>query len=269
MRHTRSLLFSLSAAAAVFVLTGADVAAARPADIVLRELAPVPPQALPPLPGENIFPVQLVVDDGTAESSLGVGNPTARQFLWFNRFSPTGPPFNLREIWVLFPDDPAFGPGDEIELVVYQDEDGDPASGATLRLALSEVVQAADGVTFSVYLLPDPILLTTDADTYLGVVNRFVESGVSPSSMAAAFDSGATQGQSFLAVWSGDPPSPPELPPDLSLFDLESFQPGRWTIRGFGAPVSPVAIPGLDASGLTLLAALLAACGTLVLGRRL
>ena len=48
--------------------------------------------------------LQLILDDGTAEGAVGVSDTEARQFLWFNRFTPdVPPPFLLEEIQVLFP----------------------------------------------------------------------------------------------------------------------------------------------------------------------
>ena len=109
------------------------------------------PKALPPLPDTGLFPVQLVLDDNGAEGAIGVGGATARQFLWFQRFSPAGVNLELAEIWVLFPSDPEIAPGAAIQLVVYQDGNGDPTDGATLLAVFDEVVQVADDATFTVY----------------------------------------------------------------------------------------------------------------------
>ena len=100
-------------------------------------------EAVPPLPDTGTFPFQLVADDNNSEGSIGIGGATARQFLWFQQFSPADH-FNLTEIWVLFPADPEITPGAAIQLAVYQDDDGDPTNGATLLTMFDEVVQVAD-----------------------------------------------------------------------------------------------------------------------------
>ncbi|MCG8459521.1 MAG: hypothetical protein MI919_24850, partial [Holophagales bacterium] len=79
--------------------------------------------------GVTTPPLAMVVDDGIAEGDFGVGGSTAQQFLWFNRL--TAPrPLRLEEIHVLFP--AAAGSldvGAAIELLVYEDADGDPSNG--------------------------------------------------------------------------------------------------------------------------------------------
>ena len=262
--------FRLRLALAGLTLFSAASTWAQSPDFTLRELTLSATEAIPPLPAPGIFPAQLVLDDDSAESTLGLSSPGgALQFLWFNQFAPTGAPFELRQIWVLFPDDPEFGPGDAVQLVAYQDSNADRADGALRLLALDETIQAADGNTFSVYPLPDPIALAGEKEILLGVVNRFVESGVSPESQPAAFDTGASQGRSWVAIWTGDPPTLPDLPPDQLLLNLDDLQPGNFMIRGFGVDGSAVSVPALDTQGLAALALLLAitACGLLVLRR--
>jgi hypothetical protein len=70
---------------------------------------------------------------------VSCGSDTAKQFIWLNRFSPAPSqfPFNLNEIWVLFDDSEGENnvhTGDAIDLIVFQDSNGDPTDGAT-RLA--------------------------------------------------------------------------------------------------------------------------------------
>lgn len=258
----------LAAAVAVTVgLLGLGPAAAAPpaapdgSSWSFREL--VPGDAVPEAPGLGELPIQLVLDDGSAEGAFGVAGAggAARQFLWFQQFSPPAPDFDLEEIWVLFPDDDVLAPGSAIQLVVYQDVDGDPTDGAGLLLALDGTVQSADGVTFSIYPLATAVEIRGGGDVYLGVVNRYVTSGVTPVTQPAALDTGASAMRSWVATWSGDPPDPPLLPPDQLLFRVDDFQPGNWMIRGFGTPAPVVVIPTLGAWGIGLLALLLAAAG--------
>ncbi|HEX4955045.1 MAG TPA: hypothetical protein VF017_16775 [Thermoanaerobaculia bacterium] len=212
-------------------------------------------EAVPPLPSPATFPVQLVVDDDAAEGSVGVVGQAARQFLWFNRFTP-GEPVVLEEVWVLFPANAGVNVGDAVQLAVYEDADGNPANGATLLSSVAETVQAADGNTFSVYPLAAPVSFGGSGDLLIGVVPRFIQSGVTPPTNPAAIDTTASQTRSWIAVWSGDPPDPPVLvpPPDQQISTIDGFLPGNWMIRGFGRRADSVAIPALGPAGLALLA---------------
>ena len=217
----------------------------------------------PPLPDLATFPEQLVLDDNTADAAVGVFGATSRQFLWFNRF--TAGNVDLSEIWVFFPSGQGVSAGDDIQLVVYQDGDGDPTNGADLLLSVDTTVQVADGVNFSIYSIT-PTQISGDA--LVGVVPRFIQSGVTPPVSPAALDTGASQGRSYLAFWLADPPAMPTLPTDddIVLVDALVGGGGNWTIRAFGTSVSdiPVATP----IGLALLSLLLAVSAFLVLQQR-
>ena len=234
-----------------------------------------PAPADPPLPPLSVFPIQMVLDDDTAEGSFGVldSATASRQFLWFNRFDPPGPTFDLEEIWVLFQPE-ASGtvvPGADIQLVVFSDADGNPANGPTTFFAVrNETVQVADGTTHSIYAVDPPVRISPGEDIWIGVVSRFVTSGVTPPVTPAALDTTTPQGSSWIAVWSADPPDPPDfaLPPDDELRPVDDFQPGNFLIRGFGTSVETVAIPTLDTIGLVGLGVLLAAASLVLLRRR-
>lgn len=215
----------------------------------------------PPPPGS----AALVVDDGSAEGQVGVDSPV-RQFLWFNQFD-LGGAFELEEIRVLFPAGEA-SPGDAIQLAVYTDDDGDPSDGATLVATYDETVQVADGTTFSVYTLGTPLLLDGGGQVLLGVIPRWIVSGVTPATEPAAVDTTASQMRSWIAVWTTDPPNPPLLPPDSLIVQIDQFVAGNWLIRGFGSAPAVTAIPTLDPASLAALAALLALAAGTVLRRR-
>jgi len=211
----------------------------------------------PPLPP---YPVHLILDDDSPEGVFGVGFATAQQFLWFNRFSNPGP-FELEEIWVLFPGTVGMTVGAEVQLAIYRDPDGDPSNGAGLLATSTEVIQSVDGDVFSVYPLDPPLTITGSGDILIGVVDRFVESGVTLPTTPAALDTTASQGRSWLAVWTGDPPDPPLLPPDGIYSTIDAYQPGNWMIRGFGTPYQIPAIPVMDWRGIILLILLMTAAG--------
>ncbi len=220
-------------------------------------------KALPPIPPAT---VQLVLDDDSSEGAFGVGQPTAQQFLWFNRFTPGSLPFTLEEIWVLFPPGPNLSAGAPVEVVVYHDPDGNPSNGADLVATFNETIQVVDGNTFSVYPLAPGIVFSQPGDVLIGVVDRFVTSGVTSATQPAAIDTGASQGRSWLAVWTGDPPNPPLLPPDNILSTIDGFIGGNWMIRGFGSSVANV--PAAGNLGFAVLVSLMAIAGFTLLLRR-
>lgn len=246
------------------LLTALGVATAAAADDVPTfQPALAPPTAVPPLPAPGPLSVQLLLDDNTPDGAVGISQGAgARQFLWLNRFPLPGE-LTLEQIWVLFPADPEITAGRSIELVVYHDPDGNPANGADHLASIATTIQVADGVTFSIYDLIPAVVVPAGGDVLIGVVNRFVTSGVSPPSCPAAIDSSASQMRSWIATWSGDPPAPPGLPSDGTLTVVDSFPllGGNWMIRGLGTLVVPAAVPGLGPLGWGLLASLLAALG--------
>lgn len=226
-------------------------------------------QALPPLPGPGVFPVQLVLDDSTAEGVFGLSAGTARQFLWLNSFANPGA-FALEEIWVLFPAGADVPLGGAVQLVVFLDPDGNPTNGATVLAAYDVVVQVKDGVTFSVYSLGTPLVFPGGGDVLIGVVNRYFTTGVDPPpTLPAALDTTASQGRSYFALWAGDAPDPPDLATASTIAAVGGAATGNFMIRGFGTPVSTPAenVPALGGAGLVLLAATLGFAGV-VLGRR-
>lgn len=231
------------------------------------ELAPAAPEALPPVPGTDVFPVQLVIDDDAAEGAFGFVGGSARQFLWFNRFVDPGP-IALEEIWVLFPSGTDVVIGEAVQLVVFVDPDGDPTNGATLLDTYDVMVQATDGNTFSVYTLPTALQKSTPGDVLIGVVNRYFTTGVDPPpTVPAAFDSTATQNQSYFALWVGDPPDPPDLAGAATIDLFSGASEGNFMIRGFGqGQALPVPATGLP--GLASLVLLLAMAGAFLLWRR-
>lgn len=228
-----------------------------------------PTQAVPALPSGTAFPFQLVLDDNSFEATVGVAGTAARQFLWFNRFAAPNA-INLDEIWVLFPDGQAIPVGGAIDLVVYSDNDANPANGATLLATIPSTVQVADGSSFSIYNLATPIAVPAGSDVLVGVINRYVQSGVTPPTFPAAIDTTTSQGRSWIAIWSGDPPASPTLPSDATTQLIDTLIPavaGNWMIRAFG--VYPPAIPAssLNHFGIGVMTVLFLILGFLAVGR--
>lgn len=259
------------AATLLLLLAAPALAAAQSSPDWEMALLPAAPTALPPLPPTTTYPVQLVLDDDTAEGAFGVANgPSAREFMWFNRFTPPVP-FTLSEVWVLFPvGQPGVVPGAAVQIAIYEDADSDPSNGATLRSAFATTIQVADGNTFSLYPLVTEIDFAPGADVLIGVVPRFIDAQT-PITLPAAIDTTASQGRSWVAVWTGDPPDPPTLPPDNLIDEIDDIAPvlaGNWMIRGFGRGRDVVEIPALSPWGLAALAAGLGLLGSRLALRR-
>ena len=219
-----------------------------------------PLPASPELSLPSADSIQLVLDDGTAEGEFGVGGVTSRQFMWFNHFSPERH-FSLEQIWVLFPGGGGVSVGDAIDLVVYRDADGDPTNGAELLAVIPEVVRQTDGGTFSIYDLNPPIV-TGGGGVYLGVIPRFIVSGISPAILptphrhdfqSAAFVGSVVERRSACRA--------AQLPPDDQIDRVDDLAPGNWMIRGFGRPRTVVDVPALSPRGLILFSLLLVFSG--------
>ena len=186
--------------------------------------------------------VVLELDDSTVENGVGINGNTSPypsyQIIWLNRFTPDSSlyPFTLNQISVFFSPTAASGVSadDAIDLVVYLDADGDPSNGATLLATFETSVVAVDG-TLSTYDLATPVEISGPGDVLIGVIDRFVVSGVTGPTYPAAIDTTASQGRSWIGWWSSDPPDPASLPPDNTFVTIDSLGlPGNWIIRGAG-----------------------------------
>jgi hypothetical protein len=182
--------------------------------------------------------VSLVLDDGQWDISRGLVSqdpPASYQFIWLNRFTPgtSEYPFTLDQVWVMFDDNDGgnnVSPGQAIDLVVYEDADGNPANGATFRGTYSTSILAADGTNWSKYNLVPGVTFTGPGDVLIAVINRYVDDGVTPQSLPALKDTNTDKGRSWIGYWNSTPPDPALLPP-YPYFQLDG---GNWMIRGYG-----------------------------------
>ena len=236
-----------------------------PSSWSLRLHAPSVPATAP----NSLGSIELILDDGSREADIGLSDTAAFQYLWFNRFEAPPEAFDIDEVQVLFPPGPGVAVGDAVELVVYRDGDGDPTNGAQLLAAFDVTIETLDGTSFSTYALSPPVRVPSNSgDVLIGVINRFVVSGVSPPSRPSALDTSSSAGRSWIAVWTGDPPDPPQLPADNVMEAIDFLEPGNWMIRASGSPVPVIEIPTLGSAGLVALVLLLAMSGALVFRRR-
>ena len=235
------------------------------AEVVWQLEPQLPVEVTDPL---GVFPAPLVLDDGTAEGAFGIGGADAESFLWFNQFSLSPSFLDLREIQVLFPSGSNMAMGNVIDLLVFHDTDGDPTNGATWLATYPQAIQSVDGTTFSVYEVNPPLNLPSGGDLLIGVVPRFIVTGTTSQTSPAALDTTTSQGHSWVAVWTGDPPMPPNLPPDLLIDRIDLFVAGNWMIRAATTTTPAHVIPALGPAGLAGLVLLLAAAGLLLCRRR-
>jgi hypothetical protein len=187
------------------------------------------------LPGD---PVSMVLDDGVFENNIGLNSSTnATQFMWFNRFSPVEFPIEVSRIDIWWDSaESAAVVGSAIDLVVYAGGDTPCTAGPTYLGGQADTVAVLDA--FDQYTLTTPVQIASGPSVMLGVVDRYITSGVSPTAWPAALDTTATQGRSFVASYSTDPPAPPTLPSDGLCGTIDSFGfPGNWLIRGAGTVV--------------------------------
>lgn len=175
--------------------------------------------------------IALVLDDGSAEDSIGL--TAGGQFIWLNRFTPDPAsfPFSLSQVQLLMNNTTAAGA--DLQLVIFQDADGDPTNGAEFLYAEDVTVQFNDLSTWNAYDLASPVMVSGPGDVLVGVVNRDGLPGL--SDYPAAIDQGPSQYRSWVGIYSGDPPDPPTLPPDADFLVIDDAGlPGNWTLRAYG-----------------------------------
>jgi hypothetical protein len=178
--------------------------------------------------------VSLVLDDGSRENSIGL--TAGGQFIWLNRFSPDPAmyPFTLTEVLMYFGSVDGVNIGESLDIYIYEDTDGDnnPGTGAVYLGSINGVtIQSLDG--WSVWALPTPIDLLTPGDVLVAAVNR--TAGTASGEFPAALDQTASQGRSWVGIYTGNPADSPVLPADINWGIVDSFGfPGNWMIRGSG-----------------------------------
>lgn len=183
-------------------------------------------------------PVNLQVDDGAAEDSIGLTD--GGQFIWMNRFTPAAAdfPFELEQISILWPSG-QMAAGSAVELVVYQDTDGDgDPNDAQLMKTYNVTIQNVNGTTWDNYTLPETVLLGGPGDVLIGAINRWNTGAVE---YPANIDQTASQGRSWVGIWTTYPPEPPVLPPDSDFGTIDSMGlAGNWLIRASGSTAAGV-----------------------------
>ena len=184
-----------------------------------------------------------------------IGLTNGGQFIWLNRFTPSAGsfPIQLQQVAVMFGYPGSTGGvnvGELVDLYFYEDADGNPANGATFKGSLlGQAVQAVNGTTWSTYNLPSAVTFNGPGDILIAVVNR--TAGVAAGTFPAVIDQTASQGRSWIGLYSGNPANPPVLPaPTFGTIDSFGF-PGNWLVRGYGQGAAPCDNPA-DVPWLTV-----------------
>jgi hypothetical protein len=225
--------------------------------------APVPVNAVQ-IAIKQGTPASLILDDGSWEGTVLF---PGQQFLWFNQFSLGAGSYELQEVSVLFPSGAGVNVGDAIQIAVWHDPDNDPTNGANLLTSFSATIQSVNGTTFSVYPVTPSVVTPFGGNLLVGVINRYVVGGVPAGTSPAAIDTSSSQGRSWYATWTTDPPDPPALPSDDVTALIDPFVAGNWMIRADGL-LEGQRIPSQTPVGVAILIAAIAIGGALLLVRR-
>jgi len=194
--------------------------------------------------------VNYTVDDGTNENNIGLNNTTAgtaTQFMWFNRFdvAPADQPLAITQVQVFWDPTPtgAAAIGNAISLEIFADGDADPANGAT-HVYTQNTTIAQVGASFDIYnLTTPPEIVAPNVNVLVGVVDRWVNSGVTTTAFPAAIDQGATNARSWVAssADAANMPVPPVVPSSGLFGTIDSFGlAGNWLVRAVGDANVPV-----------------------------
>ncbi len=202
--------------------------------VTLNSIA-VPGGSVQAGPWQPTGPVELELDDGSPETSIGIGGTW--EFVFVNRFTPDPSffPLNITEVSVFFPSFGLVNVGDNMELVLYENTSGnfDPANGANFLASFPVTVQSLD--QWDSFTLPYPVTFYGPGDVIVGVVALEVPG---TSYWPAALDTTASQQRSWAGWWlTAPPPEPPLLPPDDTWMLIDDFMAGNWLIRASGETV--------------------------------
>jgi len=199
-----------------------------PISLAADSLAPAAPDGVA---------VELVLDDGSNENNIGIGGSS--EFIFANYFSPEANlfPLFLDEVQVYFEGGTTgVQAGDDIIIVFYKDDDGNPTNGADYIAGYPTTIQSVDA--WNTYVLSTTVPFDAPTNIFIGVIAMETPG---TSYFPAAIDADASQGRSWAGWWStSPPPDPPTLPPNNTWGLIDAFGfPGNWLIRGYGESLVP------------------------------
>lgn len=188
--------------------------------------------------------VDLVIDTFTSGNFNLLGSAAASpplQFLWLNRFTPDSAsyPFTLTSLETIFASTVTGGTvatvlGEQFDFYVFQDNDTNPANGATL---VGSVLNVPVSVQNAVQTIPVPggITLNGPGDVLIAVFNRGRQ-GQYPASA----DMGPGVSRSWISAINPSMPGDPNLA-TLTMVPVTTTLPSfqyNWILRGRGTTTS-------------------------------
>jgi hypothetical protein len=207
-------------------------------------------------------PVEYLVDDGSAENSLGLSS--GGDIWWANAFTVQPGAETISTIRIAFSSS-NLGAGAPFSVHVYEDpdDDGNPSTGPLQLLAsASAAVTDPNGASFQDIAIGPA---TVSGGFFVAAV--MTHPG---GSYPAAFDQSASAASSWLAGAGAaviDPADPfASLAIGPGLIDSFGF-PGNFLLRAVAGRQEIEAIPALGPSGAALLVCVLGLAGVLVLRR--
>jgi subtilisin family serine protease len=172
--------------------------------------------------------------DALATNFAGIGCQSYCGILWLNRFTPDPAdyPITITSISTIFGNGNGWNAlGDHINFYVYQDDDDNPANGATLAGSYQGYTMPVPVNSFTTITLPTPIVVNGPGDVLIALTNPAPNVGTRPASA----DIGPFAGRSWFAQFSdtGTPPNLAAVPVELNPNAIGGFD-GNWLIRAIG-----------------------------------
>lgn len=168
---------------------------------------------------------KLILDDGSMDDNIGIGG--TNEFIFLNRFTPDASefPLSIKEVRVYFSELGLVKVGDDIVIVVYENNGGNvnPGIGSKWLYSYPSAVRVLND--WSIYTLPTPVLFNGPGDVLVGVIAMEIPK---MNYWPASIDQTETKHRSWCGWWlSSPPPFPQTLPPDSTWYEC----PGNWMIR--------------------------------------
>ncbi len=181
---------------------------------------------------------KLILDDGSIDDNIGIGG--TKEFIFLNRFTPDASefPLSINEVRVYFSEIGLVKVGDDIIIVVYENNSGNvnPGVGSKWLYSYPTTVRVLND--WNMYKLPTPVLLSGPGDVLVGVIAMKTPM---TSYWPASIDQTETEQRSWGGWWlSSPPPTPQNLPPDSEWYVYS----GNWMIRAYYSAKAPQ--PGDD-----------------------
>lgn len=255
--------FDIAATQTITVTATTDpaLAGAQFADIVFHEANGAAPDAHIPIAVNGTADgdaVGVVCYEGQCSFRIdtyttnftGVGCTAYCGLVWLNRYTPDPSdfPITIDSISTIFGDGPGWNAaGDHINVYIYQDDDANPANGATLAGMYQGYTMPEPSNALTTIQLPVPIVVDGPGEVLIALTNPAPSIGTRPASA----DTGPFAGRSWVATFNdtGDPPVLFEVGLVSNPQAIAGFN-GNWIIRaeGTNAAGRPVVLkmPGTE-----------------------